>query len=151
VCRLDPHRAIESRARHQRRVRIAIAQPADLIHELAHAFDHADGQLDALVSHEHFARWKSKLHELELSRRIEGRTIVTEVIGDVEVPSYSRPRPSCSSSAHASCTGSMPGCSTPCVRHHGGASLLERRLHAVAGSSRTVASRTHSGTSGASS
>ena len=56
------------------------------IHELAHAFDHADGKLDALVSHQHSDRWRAKLHQLPLSTRVEGLMAITEVIGDVDGP-----------------------------------------------------------------
>jgi Mlc titration factor MtfA (ptsG expression regulator) len=56
------------------------------LHELAHAFDHADGKLDALISHEHYDRWRAKLHQLPLGRRIEGWTEITEVIADVDGP-----------------------------------------------------------------
>jgi Mlc titration factor MtfA (ptsG expression regulator) len=56
------------------------------LHELAHAVDHADGKLDALMAHEHYDRWRSKLRDLALSKRREGWTEITEVIGDVEGP-----------------------------------------------------------------
>lgn len=56
------------------------------IHEFAHAFDHADGRLDALVAHPSFDRWRAALHELPLGRRILGSYLATEVIGDVDGP-----------------------------------------------------------------
>lgn len=57
-----------------------------LFHEFAHAFDDADGKLDALRSHQHYERWRTLLHELPLHRRIDGDHIYTEVIGDVAGP-----------------------------------------------------------------
>lgn len=56
------------------------------VHELAHAFDHSDGKLDALVSHQHYDRWRAKLRTLPLRTRVEGFTAITEVIGDVDGP-----------------------------------------------------------------
>jgi Mlc titration factor MtfA (ptsG expression regulator) len=56
------------------------------LHELAHAFDHRDGELDALVAHPSFERWKSKLRDLPLDRRRDGWWQITQVIGDVEGP-----------------------------------------------------------------
>lgn len=56
------------------------------VHELAHAFDHADGELDALVRHPHYDRWRARLRELPLDRRRVGRYLVTDIIGDVEGP-----------------------------------------------------------------
>lgn len=54
-------------------------------HELAHAFDHADGVFDALRSHEHFDRWVARLHKLPLhSQPIAGNRIRTELIGDAQ-------------------------------------------------------------------
>ena len=55
-------------------------------HELAHAYDHADGELDALMKHEHFERWSALLRDLPLHRERRGDQIYTEVIGDTEGP-----------------------------------------------------------------
>lgn len=55
-------------------------------HEFAHAFDHADGELDALMSHQHFARWSALLQSLPLHQRREGNRVFTEVIGDAAGP-----------------------------------------------------------------
>lgn len=56
------------------------------LHELAHAFDDADGKMDTLQTHPHYDRWRAKLRELPLGDRIEDNMLVTELIGDVEGP-----------------------------------------------------------------
>lgn len=56
------------------------------IHELAHAIDHADGALDALQHHQHFARWVERLRKLPLHSERRGDFIYTEVIGDTDGP-----------------------------------------------------------------
>lgn len=55
-------------------------------HELAHAFDHADGRFDALRSHEHFERWSARLHNMPLHSMRIGDRIRTDLIGDAEGP-----------------------------------------------------------------
>ena len=71
-------------------IEASLANPRDgqntLLHEFAHAFDDADGKLDALMAHPHYERWRVLLHQLPLSHRIEGNFIYTEVIGDVNGP-----------------------------------------------------------------
>jgi MtfA peptidase len=56
------------------------------VHELAHAFDHADGRLDALQAHPRYDSWRDRLRELTLSKRIVGNYEMTERIGDVDGP-----------------------------------------------------------------
>lgn len=55
-------------------------------HELAHAFDHADGELDALTSHEHFTRWSELLHAMPLYEYLDGDYRVIQLIGDTRGP-----------------------------------------------------------------
>jgi MtfA peptidase len=56
------------------------------LHEFAHAFDDADGKLDALMSHRHYERWRTLLHKLPIHHRFDGEFIHTEYIGDAEGP-----------------------------------------------------------------
>jgi Mlc titration factor MtfA (ptsG expression regulator) len=56
------------------------------IHELAHAFDHADGKLDSLMAHAHYDRWRARLHGLVLDKTRVGDYQLTETVADVEGP-----------------------------------------------------------------
>jgi MtfA peptidase len=56
------------------------------VHELAHAFDHSDGRLDALQAHPHYDRWRARLRDLTLSERVVGNYEMVERIGDVDGP-----------------------------------------------------------------
>ena len=55
-------------------------------HELAHAYDDADGEVDALVKHEHFERWSARLRDLELHSERRGNMLYIERVGNTEGP-----------------------------------------------------------------
>lgn len=57
-----------------------------ILHELAHAFDHSDGLLDALTDHPRYAAWQDALRHAPLAHGVRGDRHVTTVVADVEGP-----------------------------------------------------------------
>jgi MtfA peptidase len=57
-----------------------------VLHELAHAFDHGDGLLDALADHPRYTAWQTALRSLPLARSVHGDLHITTVVADVEGP-----------------------------------------------------------------
>lgn len=57
-----------------------------VLHELAHAFDHGDGLLDALADHPRYPAWQAALRHLPLGQRVVGDAVHSRLVPDVEGP-----------------------------------------------------------------